>query len=92
MRGRRPHRRHLDGNGHDAGADPADENTINGYDRYSFTDFSLDMTTFEHRGRRYCIWAEKVGRRFGISNLYIAEMSCPQQTEDGTGAAHHARL
>ena len=58
---------------------PPDENTINGYDRYSFTDFSLDMTTFEHRGRRYCIWAEKVGRRFGISNLYIAEMSAPNK-------------
>lgn len=49
----------------------------NGYDLYSFTEFSLDATTFEHRGRRYFIWAEKVHRRFGISNLYIAEMASP---------------
>lgn len=50
---------------------------INGEDPYSFTDFSLDATTFEQGGRRYMIWAEKVGRRFGISNLYIAEMESP---------------
>ncbi|MGI6726356.1 MAG: hypothetical protein ACOX62_09270 [Christensenellales bacterium] len=30
-------------------------------DEFSFTDFSLDMTVFELRGKRYCIWAEKVG-------------------------------
>lgn len=51
----------------------------NGYDSYSFTEFSLDATTFEHRGRRYMIWAEKVHRRFGISNLYIAEMEAPNK-------------
>ena len=51
----------------------------NGYDSYSFTEFSLDATTFEHRGKRYFIWAEKVHRRFGISNLYIAEMESPNK-------------
>ncbi len=51
----------------------------NGYDSYSFTEFSLDATTFEHRGKRYFIWAEKVHRRFGISNLYIAEMEAPNK-------------
>ncbi len=43
-------------------------------DKFSFTDFSLDMTTFSHRGKRYCVWAEKVGKGKKISNLYIAEM------------------
>lgn len=40
----------------------------------AFTDFSLDMTTFEHRGTRYAIWAEK---RNNISNLYIDKMVNP---------------
>ncbi len=39
-----------------------------------FTDFSLDATTFEHKGKRYLIWAEK---RRNVSNLYIAEMRNP---------------
>lgn len=46
-------------------------------DPYSFTDFSLDATVFEHQGRWYHIWAEKVGSQHGISNLYIAEMETP---------------
>jgi len=46
-------------------------------DPYTFTDFSLDATVFEHRGRWYYIWAEKVGSQHGISNLYIAEMETP---------------
>jgi len=44
-------------------------------DEFSFTDFSLDMTTFAHGGRRFCVWAEKVGVGKKISNLYIAEMA-----------------
>ena len=44
-------------------------------DEFSFTDFSLDMTTFAHNGRRYCVWAEKVSVGRKISNLYIAEMA-----------------
>lgn len=43
-------------------------------DPFSFTDFSLDMTTFTHRGSRYCVWAEKVAVDPKISNLYIARM------------------
>ena len=46
-------------------------------DEFSFTDFSLDMTVFEHRGKHYCIWAEKVSVGKKISNLYIAEMASP---------------
>ncbi|MDQ0231200.1 family 43 glycosylhydrolase [Metabacillus malikii] len=40
-------------------------------DTFSFTDFSLDATTFENNGKRYLVWAQK---QAGISNLYIAEM------------------
>lgn len=46
-------------------------------DEFSFTQFSLDATTFEHKGRNYFIWAEKVGSGKQISNLYIAEMESP---------------
>ena len=46
-------------------------------DDFSFTDFSLDMTVFDHSGRRYCVWAEKVSVGRKISNLYIAEMGDP---------------
>ncbi|SEP82636.1 Beta-xylosidase, GH43 family [Virgibacillus subterraneus] len=41
-----------------------------------FQSFSLDATTFEHNGKRYLIWAQKVENET-ISNLYIAEMSNP---------------
>lgn len=46
---------------------------------FSFRDFSLDMTTFVHRGKRYAVWAEKVGHGKKISNLYIAEMKSPTE-------------
>lgn len=46
-------------------------------DPYSFTDFSLDGTVFEHNDRKYFVWAQKVGGEGGISNLYIAEMESP---------------
>jgi GH43 family beta-xylosidase len=46
-------------------------------DPYSFTDFSLDATVFEQNGKRYFVWAQKVGGEKGISNLYIAEMESP---------------
>ncbi|WP_068675090.1 family 43 glycosylhydrolase [Oceanobacillus sp. Castelsardo] len=41
-----------------------------------FQSFSLDATTFEHRGKRYLVWAQKV-ENDTISNLYIAEMENP---------------
>jgi GH43 family beta-xylosidase len=44
-------------------------------DPFSFGEFSLDATTFEHSGKRYLVWAQKVNGAGGISNLYIAEMS-----------------
>ena len=50
---------------------PADQ------DAFSFVDFSLDMTVFENKGERYCVWAEKVSVGKKISNLYIAKMESP---------------
>lgn len=46
-------------------------------DKFTFQDFSLDMTVFENRGKHYCVWAEKVSVGKKISNLYIAEMESP---------------
>ncbi len=46
-------------------------------DPFSFTEFSLDATTFEHHDKRYLVWAQKVSGPAGISNLYIAEMNDP---------------
>lgn len=46
-------------------------------DPFSFVDFSLDATVFEHRGERYYVWAEKVSVGKKISNLYIAKMENP---------------
>ena len=50
-------------------------------DPFSFHDFSLDMTTFTHRGVRYCVWAEKVAADPKISNLYIARMAAADTLE-----------
>ena len=48
-------------------------------DPFSFEDFSLDATVFENHGKRYYVWAEKVGTGKKISNLYIAEMEQPDK-------------
>lgn len=48
-----------------------------GEDPFSFRAFSLDATVFENKGKRYYVWAEKVGVGKQISNLYIAEMETP---------------
>lgn len=42
----------------------------------NFQSFSLDATTFEHRDKRYLVWAQK-GIENDLSNLYIAEMENP---------------
>lgn len=39
--------------------------------------FSIDASTFEHRGKRYLVWAQKDPDIYGNSNLYIAEMENP---------------
>ncbi len=43
--------------------------------------FSLDMTTFEHRGRRYMIWAHKPTEQEG-SCLYMASAKSPLELND----------
>ncbi len=48
-------------------------------DPYAFTEFSLDCTVFEHRGKHYAIWAQKAEGQFGVSSLYMAEMETPVQ-------------
>ena len=69
----------------------ADENPVTGTwkelgmmqcaeeDEFSFRAFSLDATIFENQGKRYYVWAEKVGVGKQISNLYIAEMDFPNK-------------
>lgn len=39
--------------------------------------FALDATTFEHRGIRYLLWAQKDPAIRGNTNLYIAKMDSP---------------
>lgn len=39
--------------------------------------FNLDATTFEHKGQRYLVWAQKDRSMHGNSNLYIAPMANP---------------
>ncbi|KAF4323925.1 hypothetical protein G195_001880 [Phytophthora kernoviae 00238/432] len=39
--------------------------------------FALDATTFEHKGIRYLVWAQKDPDIVGNSNLYISEMENP---------------
>lgn len=48
-------------------------------DEFSFRAFSLDATIFENQGKRFYVWAEKVGVGKQISNLYIAEMDSPNK-------------
>ena len=43
--------------------------------------FSLDATTFEHKGIRYYVWAQRDPNIVGNSNLYIAKMVSPWEIE-----------
>lgn len=66
------------------GADPVRDKwtelgQMQGMEGFSFQDFSLDMTIFEHIGERYCVWAEKVNIGKKISNLYIAKLEEPNK-------------
>ncbi|GGJ02390.1 glycoside hydrolase family 43 protein [Paenibacillus hunanensis] len=45
--------------------------------RTKWETFALDATTFEHKGIRYLVWAQKDPDIVGNSNLYIAEMENP---------------
>lgn len=43
--------------------------------RTAWESFSLDATTFEHKGNLYYVWAQKDPEIEGNSNLYIAKMA-----------------
>ncbi|MEW8985978.1 MAG: glycoside hydrolase family 43 protein [Bacillus sp. (in: firmicutes)] len=43
--------------------------------------FSLDATTFEHKGTRYYVWAQRDPNIVGNSNLYMAKMVSPWEIE-----------
>ncbi|AOZ92125.1 glycoside hydrolase family 43 protein [Paenibacillus crassostreae] len=45
--------------------------------RTKWESFALDATTFEHKSKRYYVWAQKALDIVGNSNLYISEMSNP---------------
>ena len=48
-----------------------------GPDATKWDSFSLDATTFEHRGGRYLVWAQMKASREGNSDLYLAAMDNP---------------
>ncbi|MET8151455.1 glycoside hydrolase family 43 protein [Actinoplanes sp. NPDC049668] len=51
--------------------------TLRGQLATEWDGFSLDATTFAHRGRRYLVWAQSEPEIAVNSSLYIAEMSSP---------------
>lgn len=51
--------------------------TEKGQIRTAWDTFSLDATTFEHRGVRYLVWAQKDPNIRGNTNLYLARMDTP---------------
>jgi len=55
----------------------AGEWTEKGQLKTDWESFSLDATTFAHRGTRYLVWAQKDPNIRGNTNLYIARMDSP---------------
>lgn len=43
--------------------------------------FSLDATTFEHRGQRYMIWTDRASNKVINTGLFIAKMITPTQLD-----------
>jgi len=63
-------------------ADPTEGTwTEKGQIRTNWESFALDATTFEHKGARYLVWAQKDPDIKGNSNLYIAPMRNPWTIE-----------
>jgi GH43 family beta-xylosidase len=61
-----------------AAADPrADSWVLRGQMITAWDTFTLDSTTFEHRGKRYFAWAQSEPGIATNSNLYLAEMASP---------------
>ncbi len=64
------------------GQDPLkDEWVERGQIKTDFDSFSLDATTFQHRGARYMVWAQKTIGGEESSDLYIAKMRSPTELE-----------
>jgi GH43 family beta-xylosidase/lysophospholipase L1-like esterase len=55
----------------------AGEWTERGQLKTGWESFSLDATTFEHRGTRYLAWAQQDPKIKGNTNLYLAKMDSP---------------
>jgi GH43 family beta-xylosidase len=49
--------------------------------KLNWQSFSLDATSFEHKGQRYLVWAQKDPNIVGNTNLYIAATSNPWTIE-----------
>jgi len=61
-----------------ASADPLAGSWVEkGQIKTQWESFSLDATTFEHRGERYLAWAQKDPDIEGNTNLYLAKMDTP---------------
>ncbi len=61
-----------------AGADPSSPTWVEkGQIKTAWETFSLDATTFVHRGLRYLSWAQKDPDIDGNTNLYLARMDTP---------------
>jgi GH43 family beta-xylosidase len=59
-------------------ADPFEGSWIErGQVKTDWESFSLDATTFEHKGERYLVWAQHDPKIGGSTNLYIAAMENP---------------
>ena len=64
-------------------ADPFTGNWVEkGQLKTAFESFTLDATTFEHRGQRYLVWAQRPLEPKGAgTDLYIARMNTPWSIE-----------
>lgn len=51
--------------------------TVEGQIKTPWDDFALDATTFEHRGKRYLVWAQRNPEGDNNSSLWMAEMDGP---------------
>jgi GH43 family beta-xylosidase len=66
-----------------AGRDPMRDTWVEkGQLKTAFESFSLDATTFEHRGRRYLVWTQRPLEPKGAgTDIYIARMKNPWTLE-----------
>lgn len=49
----------------------------NGKLKVNWESFTLDATTFEHKGKRYLAWTQRGDKPYDGTNIYIAEMDSP---------------